>query len=111
MGGLAGSGSDAGGWGEFWAGLVFELAGFGCGESGEFCLDAGDLGGYGDGFEAGLVGGGFGVLGGAEAENVGGLQLVGRGGGCCARWLFFDSMVAWSLLVSGLDRVKNTLRS
>lgn len=70
VGALAGSGSDTGGWGEFWAGLVFELASFGCGESGEFCLDAGDLGGHGDKFEAGLVGGEFGLLGGAEDPGI-----------------------------------------
>ena len=65
-GGLAGAdleGFDVGGSpGE----LVFEAAGLGGGQAGQFGLEFGDLPGDPGGFEGGLVGGEFGFLCGAE---------------------------------------------
>ena len=80
-GGLAGAdleGFDVGGSpGE----LVFEAAGLGGGQAGQFGLEFGDLPGDPGGFEGGLVGGEFVFLGGAEdacleEPPVGGAGLV-----------------------------------
>ncbi len=78
--GLADAAADACEVGDGRAGFVFEALGFEAGQAGEFGLDVGDLVSHGCGFEAGFVGGQFGLLG--RVQYAGGEQsLVGSGRG------------------------------